>query len=64
MSEIIPWTEKFRPVDFDDVIGQERQVNRMKQWVDDPSMPHLLLHGPAGTGKTASTVAFAREKIW
>jgi len=62
MSEIIPWTEKFRPVDFDDVIGQERQVNRMKQWVDDPSMPHLLLHGPAGTGKTASTVAFAREK--
>ncbi len=56
------WSEKHRPESLDDVIGQEQQVDRLKKWVQDDSMPHLLLHGPAGTGKTASVVAFAREK--
>lgn len=56
------WAERHRPDSLDEVIGQERQVDRMAKWVDDDSMPHLLLHGPAGTGKTASAVAFAKEK--
>jgi len=56
------WTERHRPDSLNDVIGQTEQVERMKKWVDDGSMPHLLLHGPAGTGKTASAVAFAKEK--
>jgi replication factor C small subunit len=56
------WTERHRPDSLEEVIGQEAQVERMKKWVDDESMPHLLLHGPAGTGKTASAVAFAKEK--
>ena len=56
------WAEKHRPSNLDEVIGQKQQVDRMKRWVDDDTMPHLLLHGPAGTGKTASAVAFAKEK--
>lgn len=56
------WAERHRPDSLDEVIGQTEQVNRMKKWVNDNSMPHLLLHGPAGTGKTASAVAFAKEK--
>ncbi len=58
----IVWAERHRPDSLDDVIGQTEQVNRLKKWLNDDSMPHLLLHGPAGTGKTASAIAFAKEK--
>jgi len=62
MIEERVWTEAYRPESLDEVIGNEEQVGALKQWVDDDSMPHLLLHGPAGTGKTASVVALAKEK--
>jgi len=58
----IPWTEKYRPDTLDEVVGNEDSVNKMKRWVDDDSVPHVLLQGPAGTGKTASIVAFAKDK--
>lgn len=56
------WSEKYRPDNLDSVIGNSEQVNRMKKWTDDDSVPHLLLFGPAGTGKSTSIVAFAKEK--
>jgi len=58
----IPLTEKYRPETLDDVIGNKTSVERMKDFVSDDSVPHLLLQGPAGTGKTASVVAFAKDK--
>jgi replication factor C small subunit len=60
--ENLVWSEKHRPSSLNDVIGQDEATERLKEWVNDNSMPHLLLHGPAGTGKTASVVAFAKEK--
>jgi len=62
MIEDKVWTERHRPSSLDDVIGQDEAVNRMKKWVNDDSVPNLLLQGPAGAGKTASVVAFAKEK--
>lgn len=56
------WTERHRPQTLGEVIGNEEQVDRLKQWVDDDSVPNVLLHGPPGVGKTASVVAFAKEK--
>jgi len=56
------WTRKYQPKTLDDVIGNEEQVNRLKQWIDDDSMPHLMLHGKAGIGKSAAIEAFARDK--
>lgn len=56
------WTEKHRPEGLNEVIGHTEQVDRLRTWITDESVPHLLLHGPAGTGKTASVVAFARDK--
>jgi replication factor C small subunit len=59
----IPFTEKYRPESLDDVAGNEESVNKLKKWLDDDSVPHVILQGPAGTGKTASIVAFAKEKF-
>ena len=56
------WSEKHRPENLSSVIGNTKQVDRMSKWVNDDSVPHLLLHGPAGTGKSSAVIAFCREK--
>ncbi|MDR2698976.1 MAG: replication factor C small subunit [Candidatus Methanoplasma sp.] len=58
MNEI--WTERYRPKDLDEVIGQRHITERLKAYVASGNMPHLLLAGPAGTGKTTCALALAR----
>lgn len=59
MREI--WTEKYRPKNLDEVIGQRHVTERLKAYVETKNMPHLLMTGPAGTGKTTCSLAMARE---
>ncbi len=56
-----PWVEKYRPRVLDDVVNQQGIIKRLKQFVKDKSMPHLIFAGPAGTGKTTSALAMVRE---
>jgi replication factor C small subunit len=56
-----PWVEKYRPHKLDDVVGQTEIVKRLKVFVHDKSMPHLLFSGPAGTGKTTCALALIRD---
>lgn len=60
--ENVVWTERYRPDTLGDVRGNEVIVDRMKEWVDDRSMPNILFAGPQGVGKTAMAVAFAKDK--
>ncbi len=55
------WTEKYRPKNLDEVIGQRHVTERLKAYVETKNMPHLLMTGPAGTGKTTCSLAMARE---
>ena len=61
MSENRPWVEKYRPRRLDDVVNQKGIIKRLKQFLKDESMPHLIFAGPAGTGKTTSALAMVRE---
>ena len=57
----LPWTEKYRPKNLSDLIGQEDIAKRLEAYVKSRSMPHLMFAGPAGTGKTTAALAIARE---
>ncbi len=55
------WTEKYRPKKLSEVVGQKEVVEKLKAFVKNKSMPHLLFAGPAGVGKTTCALAIARE---
>ena len=47
------WVEKYRPTNVDEyVFTDDRLKNQVKQWISEGSIPHLLLSGDPGTGKT------------
>lgn len=60
MSLEIPWTEKYRPQAFDEIVSQSIAINHLKNFVKTTNLPHLILAGPAGTGKTSTALIIAR----
>ncbi|CAD7695323.1 unnamed protein product [Ostreobium quekettii] len=56
-----PWVEKYRPKTIEDIAHQEEVVHTLRKAIQDKHMPHLLLHGPPGTGKTSTALAVGRE---
>jgi DNA polymerase III delta prime subunit len=47
------WVEKYRPNTIDGyVFVDDQQRDQVQQWIRDGSIPHLMLSGSAGTGKT------------
>lgn len=46
------WTEKYRPVALDTFIGNDNLKAKIGRFLATNDVPHLLLSGPAGTGKT------------
>jgi len=55
------WTEKYRPKTFEDIVGQDHVIKRIKAFVEKKALPHLLFAGPAGTGKTTTALVIARK---
>jgi DNA polymerase III delta prime subunit len=51
MSNYI-WVEKYRPSSLDTYIGNEHLKSKVDIYLESGDLPHLLLYGKAGTGKT------------
>ena len=46
------WVEKFRPNTLDGYVGNELVISKVKLYLENGDVPHLLFYGGAGTGKT------------
>ena len=46
------WVEKYRPQDLSTYVGNENLKRKVERFLDDGNVPHLLLYGRAGGGKT------------
>ncbi|OGS41113.1 MAG: hypothetical protein A3K77_07265 [Euryarchaeota archaeon RBG_13_31_8] len=63
------WTEKYRPKNLDEVIGNERAILELKKWANSwvngkPKEKALILSGKPGIGKTSSALALAYDFRW
>ena len=55
------WIEKYRPQTFEEFKVQNQVIKRVKAFVDQKNMPHLLFAGPAGVGKTTLSLIIAKR---
>ena len=59
--DTLPWVEKYRPKSIDEIVSHGDIVTVIERFIATNSLPHLLFHGPAGTGKTSLILAVARK---
>lgn len=54
------WTEKYRPKTFEEIGGQEQMTAHMASFARRKNVPHMLIAGPHGTGKSTAVECMAR----
>jgi len=62
----ISWTHKYRPRHLSEMAGNKEAILAVKEWLTSwgrkpPKKKAVLLHGPAGTGKTVTAEAASRD---
>jgi DNA polymerase III delta prime subunit len=55
------WVEKYRPQKIDDCVLPESLKDTFKQYIAQGELPHFLLSGTAGVGKTTVAKALCNE---
>ena len=56
-----PLTEKSRPSNLEEVIGQEKGIKALKAALCGPNPQHVIIYGPPGVGKTAAARIILEE---
>jgi len=55
------WTEKYRPTTMKDVVGHMEFTPIWDKWIKEKDIPHVILSGQQGIGKTTIAIALARD---
>jgi len=63
------WTEKYRPTNLNEVVGNPKAVSDLRGWAESwnrttPSKKAVVLMGDPGIGKTSAAIALAKEMGW
>jgi len=61
MAQTDIWTERYRPQKFEELVGQQEIIRRTRSLVQALNIPHLMLAGPAGTGKSTLALIIVKE---
>jgi DNA polymerase III delta prime subunit len=60
-QDFIPWTEKYRPNNFDDIVLDPINKTLFFNMLKKKNFPNILLYGPPGTGKTTTIINLINE---
>lgn len=56
------WTDKYRPASLSDYVFKDvTQKNQITNWITSGVLPHMLLSGSAGVGKTSLAKLLFKE---
>ncbi|KAG8862759.1 replication factor C subunit 4 [Tulasnella sp. 330] len=59
----LPWVEKYRPKELDDIVGNSDTIERLKVIAKEGNCPHIIISGLPGIGKTTSIHALAHAML-
>lgn len=62
-TDTVGRVEKYRPVFLDDVVGNTETIERLKIIAREGNMPHVIISGMPGIGKTTSVLCLARQLL-
>jgi replication factor C small subunit len=53
------WTEQYRPLSFEEILGQAPVIRHLSSFAASGTLPHLIFSGPHGTGKSSAVICLA-----
>ncbi|NVM01739.1 MAG: hypothetical protein HWN67_05365 [Candidatus Helarchaeota archaeon] len=55
------WSEKYRPLTLDNLIIDPENIHKLKSFVKQKNIPHLMFIGLPGSGKMSTALCFIRD---
>ncbi|MCK5018196.1 MAG: AAA family ATPase [Candidatus Peribacteraceae bacterium] len=57
------WVEKYRPKKIEEMVLQDIHRQMFEKFIRESEIPHLLFHGPPGSGKTATAKILIKNMV-